>query len=106
MPQELGNGETTTAKAWLEGSAEITLRDLVEGPSNYGMDFIGTADSVASQMQDAMEEAGGHGFLMYPDVTRRSIAEVCDGLAPELRRRGLIRDGYAHKTFRENLMDF
>ena len=106
VPQELGNGETTTAKAWLEGSAEITLRDLATGPSNYGMDFIGTADSVASQMQDAMEEAGGDGFLMYPDVTRRSIAEVCDGLAPELRRRGLIRDGYAHKTFRENLMDF
>lgn len=106
VPQEVGNGETTTAKAWLEGSSDITLRDLAEGPSNYGMDFVGTADSVASQMQDAMEEAGGDGFLMYPDVTRRSIAEVCDGLAPELRRRGLIRDGYAHKTFRENLMDF
>lgn len=106
VPQEIGNGETTTAKAWLENSEKITLRDLAEGPSNYGMDFIGTSDSVASQMQDAMEEAGGDGFLMYPDMTRRSIMEVCDGLAPALRKRGLIRDGYAHKTFRENLLDF
>jgi FMN-dependent oxidoreductase (nitrilotriacetate monooxygenase family) len=106
VPQEVGNGETTTAKAWLEGSETITLRELAEGPSNYGMDFVGTSEGIASQMEDAMEEAGGDGFLMYPDMTRRSITEVCDGLAPALRRRGLIRDGYAHKTFRENLLDF
>jgi FMN-dependent oxidoreductase (nitrilotriacetate monooxygenase family) len=106
VPREVGNGETTTAKAWLEGSETITLRQLAEGPSNYGMDFIGTSDSIAAQMGEVMEEAGGDGFLMYPDVTRRSITEVCDGLAPALRKRGLIRDGYAHKTFRENLLDF
>ncbi|WP_072806277.1 NtaA/DmoA family FMN-dependent monooxygenase [Rhodococcoides yunnanense] len=106
VPQELGNGETTTAKSWLADSANITLRDLAEGPTNYGMEFVGTSDSIASQMGDVMEEAGGDGFLLYPEMTRRSIIEVCDGLAPELRRRGLIRDGYAHKTFRENLLDF
>jgi FMN-dependent oxidoreductase (nitrilotriacetate monooxygenase family) len=106
VPQEVGNGETTTAKAWLEGSSTISLRELAEGPSNYGMDFIGTCDSVADQMGEVMQEAGGDGFLMYPAMTRRSITEVCDGLAPALRKRGLIRDGYAHKTFRENLLDF
>ncbi|ORM34102.1 NtaA/DmoA family FMN-dependent monooxygenase [Williamsia sp. 1135] len=106
VPQEVGNGETTTAKAWLEGSKELTLRDLAEGPSNYGMEFIGSADTMAGEMAEVMEEAGGDGFLMYPDVTRRSIMEVCDGLAPALRKRGVIRDGYAHKTFRDNLLDF
>jgi FMN-dependent oxidoreductase (nitrilotriacetate monooxygenase family) len=106
VPQEVGNGETTTAKAWLEKSGTMTLRELAEGPTNYGMHFIGTSDSMAAQMGEVMEEAGGDGFLMYPDMTRRSITEVCDGLAPALRRRGLIRDGYAHKTFRENLLDF
>ena len=106
MPQELGNGETTTARAWLENSREITLRDLAEGPGNYGMEFVGSGDTVAGQMAEAMEEAGGDGFLMYPEVTRRSIMEVCDGLAPALRRRGVIRDGYSHRTFRENLLSF
>lgn len=106
VPQKLGNGETTTAKAWLEGSKELTLRDLAEGPSNYGMEFIGSNETVAGQMAEAMEEAGGDGFLMYPEMTRRSIMEVCDGLAPALRRRGVIRDGYSHKTFRENLLEF
>ena len=103
VPQELGNGETTTAKAWLEGSCELTLRDLAEGPSNSGMEFIGSADTMAGQMAEVMEEAGGDGFLIYPEVARRSIMEVCDGLAPALRRRGAIRDGYAFPTFRENL---
>jgi FMN-dependent oxidoreductase (nitrilotriacetate monooxygenase family) len=106
VPQEVGNGETTTAKAWLEGSRDITLRDLAEGPGNYGMEFIGSAETMAGEMAEVMEEAGGDGFLMYPEVTRRSIMEVCDGLAPALRRRGVIRDGYAHKTFRENLLSF
>ena len=105
VPQEVGNGETTTAKAWLEGSRELTLRDLAEGPANYGMEFIGSADTMAGEMAEVMEEAGGDGFLMYPDVTRRSIMEVCDGLAPALRKRGVIRDGYAHKNFRDNLLD-
>lgn len=106
VPQEVGNGETTTAKAWLDGSKDITLRDLAEGPGNYGMEFIGSAETMAGEMAEAMEEAGGDGFLLYPEVTRRSIMEVCDGLAPALRRRGVIRDGYAHKTFRENLLSF
>ncbi|WP_280505689.1 NtaA/DmoA family FMN-dependent monooxygenase [Nocardia farcinica] len=106
VPQEIGNGETTTAKAWLAGSENITLRDLATGPANYGMEFVGSPDTMAAQMGEVMAEAGGDGFLMYPDVTRRSIMEVCDGLAPALRKRGLIRDGFAHKTFRENLMDF
>lgn len=106
VPQEVGNGETTTAKAWLEGSKELTLRDLAEGPANYGMEFIGSADTMAGEMAEVMEEAGGDGFLMYPDVTRRSIMEVCDGLAPALRKRGVIRDGYAHANFRDNLLDF
>jgi long-chain alkane monooxygenase len=106
VPQEVGNGETTTAKAWLEGSRDITLRDLAEGPGNYGMEFVGSADTMAGQMAEVMEEAGGDGFLLYPEVTRRSIMEVCDGLAPALRRRGVIRDGYAFPTFRENLRSF
>lgn len=49
---------------------------------------------------------GGDGFLLSPYTTRRIIAEITDGLAPALRKRGLIRDGYNHQTFRDNLFDF
>jgi alkanesulfonate monooxygenase SsuD/methylene tetrahydromethanopterin reductase-like flavin-dependent oxidoreductase (luciferase family) len=70
------------------------------------MDFIGSCETVAAQMGEAMEEAGGDGFLIFGQMTRRSIAEITDGLVPALRRRGLVRSSYAHKTFRENLLDF
>jgi hypothetical protein len=32
--------------------------------------------------------------------------EICDGLVPELQRRGLTRTAYAHKLLRDNLLEF
>ncbi|MET0461055.1 MAG: NtaA/DmoA family FMN-dependent monooxygenase [Ilumatobacteraceae bacterium] len=106
VPQEIGTGETTTSKAWLENSDELTLRQLATGPFNYGMDFVGSFDTVAEQMGEAMEAAGGDGFLIYKPVTRHDIISITDGLCPALRKRGLIRNHYPHKTFRDNLLDF
>jgi FMN-dependent oxidoreductase (nitrilotriacetate monooxygenase family) len=107
VPQEVGVGETTTSKAWLENSETKTLRELVTGPFNYGMDFVGSFDTVAEQMGEAMEIAGPNsGFLIHKPVTRKDIIDITDGLCPALRKRGLIRSSYEHKTFRENLMAF
>jgi FMN-dependent oxidoreductase (nitrilotriacetate monooxygenase family) len=106
VPQVVGNGETTTARAWLKHSQGRTLREMATGPSRYGMQFVGSCDTVAAQMGEVMEEAGGDGFLIFGAMTRRAISEITDGLAPALRRRGLIRSSYEHKTFRENLLDF
>jgi len=61
---------------------------------------------VAGMMGEAMEEVGGDGFLLSPTVNRRNLAEIADGLAPALRKRGLIRSGYSYPTFRENLLEF
>jgi alkanesulfonate monooxygenase SsuD/methylene tetrahydromethanopterin reductase-like flavin-dependent oxidoreductase (luciferase family) len=106
VPQELGNGETTTARQWLKAAEGKTLREFATGPTAYGMEFIGSPDTVAVQMGEAMEEAGGDGFLIYAPMTRRAIVEIADGLGAALRKRGLIRSSYAHPTFRENLLDF
>jgi len=32
--------------------------------------------------------------------------EVCEGLVPELQRRGLTRKAYAHRHLRDNLLEF
>ena len=72
-----------------------------------GIDFTGTADHVAGMMQEIMEEVGGDGFLFFNAYfDRRYIMEVCDGLVPELQRRGLTRTRYAHKHFKDNLLEF
>jgi hypothetical protein len=55
-------------------------------------------------MRDIMEEVGGDGFLISDTpIERRSVMEVCDGLVPELQRRGLTRKAYAHKHLADNL---
>ena len=57
-------------------------------------------------MGEIMDHVGGDGFLINGPIERRYIAEITDGLGRPLRRRGLIRDGYTHGTFRENLLAF
>ncbi len=103
-----GNGETSTLRTFIESARGKTLREAIATVDTHaGLAFVGSPDTVASKMGEAMEEVGGDGFLLSPTVTRRNIAEIADGLAPPaLRKRGLIRDGYNHSTFRENLLEF
>ena len=72
-----------------------------------GIDFTGTADRVAGMMQELMEEVGGDGFLIFNSYfDRRYVIEICDGLVPELQRRGVTRKAYAHKHLKDNLLEF
>jgi FMN-dependent oxidoreductase (nitrilotriacetate monooxygenase family) len=82
-----------------------SLRELAAKPRG-SMELIGTPDTIAAKMGEAMEEAGGDGFLISLPVTRKNITEVCDGLAPALRRRGLIPGSYPYEHFRDNLLAF
>ena len=69
--------------------------------------MVGTPDSIASQMAEVMQEVGGDGFLIeQPNVNRRTIASITDGLVPVLQHRGLTRNAYAHEQLRDNLLDF
>ena len=44
--------------------------------------------------------------LSLPNVSRRIVAEVADGLVPALQRRGLVRTSYEFPQFRDNLLAF
>jgi hypothetical protein len=57
-------------------------------------------------MGETMAAIGGDGFLVSHVLTRRTVAEFADGLAPALQRRGLMRSGYGQKRFRDNLLEF
>ena len=53
------------------------------------------------------QEVGGDGFLFsMPNVNRRTLAEIEDGLVPALQDRGLVRKAYEHKQFRDNLLAY
>ncbi|MBV9833112.1 MAG: NtaA/DmoA family FMN-dependent monooxygenase [Alphaproteobacteria bacterium] len=98
------NGHQSALAKWIGK----TPRSLVTTwATKAGIDYTGTADHVAGMMQEIMQEVGGDGFLIFHGYfERRYIMEVCDGLVPELQRRGLVRKAYAHKHFRDNLMEF
>ncbi len=106
MPASTGNGERSVIASYLAGG-EPTLRDVIikRQIGNFA-GLVGSPDTVAATMGEIMDEVGGDGFIIYGTVTRRAIMELTDGLAPALRRRGLIREAYSHSTFRENLLAF
>ena len=103
------NGHQESLRQFLVAAGKRTLREAMLNYSTSGqsIDLVGTPDHVAGQMGEIMEEVGGDGFLFsLPNVCRRSMAEICDGLIPALQRRGLVRKAYSHQQFRDNLLEF
>ncbi|MCW2602453.1 MAG: dibenzothiophene desulfurization enzyme [Pseudonocardiales bacterium] len=86
-------------------AATKTLREIASGPRQE-INLVGTPASVAIQMGEMMDEVGGDGFLISGQLTRRLIGEITEGLAPELRKRDLIRSAYSHEHLRDNLLAF
>jgi FMN-dependent oxidoreductase (nitrilotriacetate monooxygenase family) len=103
------NGHQSSLQNFIRKAGGKTLREAVIAHSSAGgsVDLIGTPDSVASQMGDIMGEVGGDGFLIaLPNVSRKSVAEITDGLVPALQQRALVRKKYSHAQFRDNLLAF
>ena len=83
------------------GPAARRWRQLAAERYDNGLDLIGTPDHVAERMGEAIDEIGGDGFListLLQQISRRIINEVCEGLAPALQRRGLVREVYTRPT--------
>jgi len=106
IPDVTGNGEHSSMRNWVEAGKGKTLRQLAATHRTNDLGLVGSCDTVAARMGDLAQETGADGFLLYPDVTRRSIIETTDGLGTALQRRGLIRSSYSGTTFRENLLSF
>ena len=103
------NGHQQTLDEFRRKYAGRTLREamLDHNATALSVELIGTPGSVAAQMGEVMEEVGGDGFLFsLPNVSRRTLAEVEDGLVPALQDRGLVRAAYTHRQFRDNLLEF
>ncbi|MCK0195881.1 NtaA/DmoA family FMN-dependent monooxygenase [Ancylobacter sp. 6x-1] len=113
LPEKLvTNGESGTLDKFQQWGSGKTLRELAAdggGGLVSSLELIGTPAQVAEKMGEAMAEVGGDGFLITTPVLRvgrRYIAEITDGLVPELQRRGLVRSEYKHQLLRDNLREF
>jgi len=104
IPELSTNGHQSSLSRWI---GKTPREVAVSQATKAGIDFTGTIDHVAGMMQEIMEEVGGDGFLFFnATFDRRYVMEVCDGLVPELQRRGLTRTRYAHKHLKDNLLEF
>ncbi|MFT4042338.1 MAG: NtaA/DmoA family FMN-dependent monooxygenase [Gordonia sp. (in: high G+C Gram-positive bacteria)] len=115
VPRDVAtNGHRTTLAEFLKlGEDGRTLREVAAGWNLNAVDLVGSPDTVAALMGEAMDEVGGDGFLISGPMTRIYIGAITDGLVPELQRRGLTRTEYLVRsdagsapTFRDNLKAF
>ena len=106
LPDIRTNASRSLTMLYTSGTGAKTLREALSDPASGGVDFVGTPDSIAAEMGEAIAEIGGDGFMITEGLTRRTVGEICDGLAPTLKRRGLMRSSYSHQLFRDNLLEF
>ncbi len=106
LPEVKTNASRSLTQNLTAGTGKKTLREMASDTGSGGIDFVGTPDDVAAEMEEVMTHVGGDGFLITEPLTRRTMAEITEGLAPALRRRGLLRSRYEHALFRDNLLAF
>ncbi len=101
------NGMQTMLQMFARYGPQATLREIMTDPESSGFGaMVGTPDMIASQMEEAMQEIGGDGFLVSGHFKPSFVKKITEGLVPTLQKRGLMRKEYGHKTLRENLMAF
>lgn len=83
----------------------MTLREVAQrhGQSVGLPQFVGTASSIADQMQAYLETAGGDGFMLSAIHSPGAIDQFVDEVVPLLQQRGLFRTEYKGHTMRELL---
>jgi FMN-dependent oxidoreductase (nitrilotriacetate monooxygenase family) len=82
----------------------LTIRQLAARAGSYaGLAFVGTARSVADEMERWLAEEASDGFnVMFPFLPE-GLDAVTGQLVPELQARGLFRREYEGTTLRDHL---
>jgi len=109
LPHLTTNGEQGSLDKFAQWGSGKTLRQLASERYDGGLRLIGTPESVAARMGEAMEVVGGDGFLIstpFQRSSRRVVNDITEGLVPALQRRGLVRTSYESKTLRDTLKEF
>ena len=83
---------------------KLTVRQLAQRLGGYaGLSFVGTAKSIADEMEGWLEGRGSDGFnIMFPWLPG-GLDDFVAKVVPELQGRGIFRREYEGKTLRENL---
>jgi alkanesulfonate monooxygenase SsuD/methylene tetrahydromethanopterin reductase-like flavin-dependent oxidoreductase (luciferase family) len=78
------------------------LADWV-GIGGFGPLIVGSAETVADELQSWVEETDVDGFNFAYALTHETFEDVVELLIPELQKRGVYKKEYAQGTLREKL---
>jgi Coenzyme F420-dependent N5,N10-methylene tetrahydromethanopterin reductase and related flavin-dependent oxidoreductases len=70
---------------------------------DFGPLLVGSAETVADELQSWVEETDVDGFNLAYALTHESFSDVVELLIPELQKRGVYKQDYAPGTLREKL---
>jgi alkanesulfonate monooxygenase len=82
----------------------LTVRQLAQIAGSFGgLSFVGTAATIADQMEEWLFTEGCDGFNIMFHTVPEGLNNFVDMVVPELQRRGLFRRDYEGTTLRDNL---
>ena len=91
---------------WFEiaESEHLTLRQLAyrAAGSRAGMQIVGSYGQIADVMEEWFRTGAADGFNIQPAYFPGMFEEFVDGVMPQLRGRGLVRERYAGRTLRDH----
>jgi alkanesulfonate monooxygenase SsuD/methylene tetrahydromethanopterin reductase-like flavin-dependent oxidoreductase (luciferase family) len=67
--------------------------------------IVGSAETVADQLQDLFESHACDGFILTPTLMPGMFEQFVRAVVPLLQARGLFRHDYAGRTLREHLQE-
>jgi alkanesulfonate monooxygenase SsuD/methylene tetrahydromethanopterin reductase-like flavin-dependent oxidoreductase (luciferase family) len=73
------------------------------GIGGFGPLTVGSAETVADELQSWVEETDVDGFNLAYAVTHETFTDVVELLIPELQKRGVYKQEYREGTLREKL---
>jgi FMN-dependent oxidoreductase (nitrilotriacetate monooxygenase family) len=93
-----------TAQQWrAKAEAEsLSIRELIVEITGR-QTFIGSAATVAEQIDSLVQQDAADGFIVVPHVTPTGLDEFADTVVPLLQERGVFREDYEGTTLREHL---
>ncbi|MFI5955931.1 NtaA/DmoA family FMN-dependent monooxygenase [Cryptosporangium sp. NPDC051539] len=92
------------ANQWRALAAEkkLSLREVVVEVTGR-QNFIGSAETIAEQIDTLVQADASDGFILVPHITPGGLDEFADRVVPLLQERGVFRTEYEGTTLREHL---
>lgn len=65
--------------------------------------FVGTARSIADQIDEFVQTDAADGFIFVPHLTPAGLDDLVDQVVPLLQEKGVFRADYTGSTLRDHL---